>query len=219
MAYFHRQKTLIFPICFVIGAVSLIITISIMIIAITHNATHLWASMIGCWYGITIGILSFGFKYLDISDDEINNQLVIQFGYNLPCFCGYNKICIPYDLIIQYQSVQSKWYYPRGCRKCGPTLYFNAAGYGQDHCCHNGYCGCCLCPNYCKQRSNHDMIYLELQKINKIHCCIREVVISTDDRENLIELLNSKDIRMLQVKDVNENEELNNDQTTTTVEP
>ena len=192
MGYHHRQKTLIFPVCLSVGIVSLIITIIIILVAMAHEAWHLWYSLFGCLYGLMIGVLSFGFRYLDISDDEQNSELIIQFGYNLPCFFGFNKIHIPYDLIIQYQPIQSKWYFPRGCRKCGPTLFFNASGYG--HC--------------CKQNGDDDMIYLEVQERNKIHCCIREIVFSTNDRDNLMELLNSKDIRMLQVKDDGDN---NND--------
>lgn len=197
MGYFHRQKSSIFPVCFSVGILSLIITIVIIVIAHAHEAWHLWYSLLGCGYGVMLGVLSFGFKYLDISDDEQNNELIIAFGYNLPCFCGFNKIHIPYDLIIQYQPIQSRWYFPRGCRKCGATLFFNATGYGQ--CCSKG-------------SANNDMIYMEVQERNKIHCCIREIVFSTNDRDNLMELLNSKDIRMLQVKDDNNDHNNHNEE-------
>ena len=219
MGYHHRQNTLIFPICFSIGIISLITAIILIIIAISLETMYLWQAMTGCWYGIIIGVISFGFKYLDINDDEINNQLIVQFGYNLPCFCGLNRICIPYDSIIQYQSIKSKWFYPRGCRKCGQTCYFNAAGYGQNHCCHNGYFGCCLCKDYCNKQSNHDMIYLQLQENNNLKFCIREVMISTNDRENLMELLANKDIVMLQTKNSNDDiDDENIDPTTVTKE-
>eukprot|EP01084_Bolivina_argentea_P133240 235120_1 len=200
MAYTHRQNTLMFPIMLSIGVISLIAAIILIIYAISADVVYIWQSMsiVGC--GLFLGIFAFGFKYLQISDDGTNNQLIIQFGYNIPCFCGLNKICIPYDMIIRYQAIQSKWYYPRGCRKCGNTLYFNASGYGKNHCCHR----CCCCQTYCEERSNTDMIYVELHENNPLKCCIRDVMISTDDRTGLVDLFASKDVIMLQTKNTDE---------------
>ena len=197
MAYYHKQKTCLCKYFAIVGIICLIGLISGFIVSIALNQAYNMGSYTGCVFGIVLLCICQRYKYLII--EEVNNDS-INIGFEIPLRhqCGRNKTYnIEFNNIRSFKKTSSKiGCNPIGISSCGVVMILNGNGCGPS-------CQCC-----CKECSNLDMIELELIEAIIVNgcnrydgscmCCDNAVVkirASTDDINNLIDLLVSKNVQ------------------------
>ena len=179
MAYKHRQASWLWKVLILCTIVSTVIIVWNLISALGDDNQGLitYYAIFTPTYIMFMLALTISYVYLEIKDED---GMYLNVGYGpLKIWCCCNNLRIPYNIIDSYRFSEDSNSCNRGCRFDGETCSYDTSG------CRNMSC--------CKECHYYSVIIIKFRigaSVGK--CKATQVIISTDDPDNLLTLLKSK---------------------------